>query len=128
MILDSSALVALAAREPGYEEVLAKLEAAERLGIGAPTLAETGLVLEARLGIPAEPFLDRFLRAYAVQTIPFDDEHWREAIAAFRRFGRGRHSAALNFGDCLAYATARVAGEPLLFIGADFARTDIDAA
>jgi len=128
VIVDSSALVAVAAREPGYEEVLAKLETAERLGVGSPTLAETGLVLEARLGISAEPFLDRFLRAFAVQTIPFDDEHWREAIAAFRRFGRGRHPAALNFGDCLAYATARVAGEPLLFVGDDFARSDIEAA
>ena len=60
--------------------------------------------------------------------MPFGEAHWREALAAYRRFGRGRHRANLNFGDCLSYAVARLAGEPLLFVGDDFAATDLPRA
>lgn len=128
MILDTSAVVAIALREPGYEELVAKLRAASTLGIGTPTLTEAGLVLSARLGVEPQSLLDRFLRDFGVVPVVFGEQHWREALEAFRRFGKGRHPAALNFGDCLSYAAARLAGHPLLFVGNDFSRTDIEVA
>lgn len=128
MILDSSAIVAVVRREPGHEALLARLDDAERVAIGAPTLVETAIVLEARLGIDARPILARLLDDFRVVIVPFVDAHWQEAARAFRRFGKGRHPAALNFGDCLSYAVARLAGRPLLCVGDDFAKTDLDLA
>jgi len=128
VILDSSVIVAISLREPGYEELVSKLQSADTLGIGAPTLTEAGMVLSARLGVEPQALLDRFLRDFGVVPVAFGELHWREALEAFRRFGKGRHPAALNFGDCLSYATARLAGHPLLFVGDDFGRTDIEPA
>ena len=125
MILDSSVVVAIVRREAGYEELVERLAAADFAGIGAPTLAEAGIVLEARLGIDARAVLERFIADFEVETVPFGPAHWREALAAFRRYGRGRHAAGLNFGDCLTYAVARLAEAPLLFVGNDFAQTDL---
>ncbi len=128
MILDASVIVAIVRREEGYRDLLARLEAADGLGIGAPTLAEAGIVLAARLKIDARTVLDRFLSDFGVAVVPFGEDHWREAMAAWSRFGKGRHRAALNFGDCLCYATARLSGRPLLCTGDDFRRTDLDIA
>jgi ribonuclease VapC len=128
MILDSSAMVAIAFREPGYEALLASLEQAPRVGIGAPTLVETTIVLSARSGRDGRGLVSRILLEADVAVVPFTDAHFGTALDAWLRFGRGRHPASLNFGDCLAYATARLAGEPLLFAGEDFRRTDILAA
>jgi ribonuclease VapC len=125
MILDSSAVVAVALREPGADRVLAAMSAAPALGIGAPTLVETTIVLSARLGRDARGLVGRFVLEAEVAVVPFTDAHFGTALEAWLRFGRGRHPAGLNFGDCLAYATARVAGEPLLYTGTDFARTDL---
>ncbi len=128
MILDSSVIVAIVTQEPGVELIVEKLRKAEVRAVSAATLAEAGIVLQARLALDPQAIIDRFLRDFDVAVIAFGDEHWREAVDAYRRFGRGRHAAALNFGDCLSYATARLAGEPLLFVGADFARTDLQIA
>lgn len=128
MILDSSVIVAIALREPGHEELVDKLRSADTLGIGAPSLTEAGMVLSSRLGVEPQALLDRFLRDFRVVPVVFGEQHWREALEAFRRFGKGRHPAALNFGDCLSYATARLADHPLLFVGDDFPKTDIQAA
>lgn len=128
MILDSSAVIAVIAREPGYERLIARMRDADVVGIGTPTLAEIGLVLEGRFGLDARALLERFLQDFEVLTVPFGDTHWRAAVAAYRRFGKGRHKAALNFGDCLSYATARLADQPLLYVGEDFPRTDIESA
>ena len=128
MILDSSAIVAIVTQERGAELIVEKLRRAEVRAVNAATLAETGIVLQARLGVEPQSILDRFLRDFDVAIVDFGDQHWREAVDAYRRFGRGRHPAALNFGDCLAYATARVSGRPLLFVGGDFARTDVEIA
>lgn len=126
MILDSSAVVALVRREPGYEE-LARLIASERTpGIGAPTLLEASMVLTRRLGILARTVLGRFLQEADAVVLPFEAEHWPIALDAFERFGKGRHAAALNLGDCLTYATARLAQEPLLALGGDFVQTDLE--
>ena len=128
MIVDSSALVAIVLREPGWEQIVAKLAAEETCAVGAPTLAETGLVLTVKMGKKAQMVLSRFLQESGLVIIPFAEEHWRIAVEAYARFGRGRHAAALNFGDCLTYAFARLAEQPLLFVGADFAKTDLPAA
>lgn len=128
MILDSSVIVAIALREPRYEDLVGKMRSAGTLGVGTPTLTEAGMVLSARLGAEPQALLDRFLRDFGVVPVVFGEQHWREALDAFRRFGKGRHPAALNFGDCLSYAAARLAGHPLLFVGEDFSRTDIEVA
>ena len=125
MVLDSSAIVAVHLKEPGYEELIEVIDHAEIVVVGAPTLLEAAMVLTARLGQDARPFLAAFLRDVEAEIVPFTQEHFEAAITAFLRFGRGRHPAALNFGDCMSYAVAAVTGYPLLFTGGDFARTDI---
>jgi ribonuclease VapC len=127
VILDASAVVAIVFREPAHERLLAAIAAAPSLGIGAPTLVEATMVLSARLGTDARGLVSRFMLEADVAVVPFTDAHFGTALDAWLRYGRGRHLAALNFGDCLAYATARVAGEPLLFTGEDFRRTDVEA-
>lgn len=128
MIVDSSVAVAILLREPGYDQLLERLESEAEPGIGAPTLTETGLVLTGRLGSNALSILARFLQETGLVVIPFVDEHWPVAVDGFRRFGKGRHPAGLNFGDCLTYAVARLADEPLLCQGDDFAKTDLPLA
>jgi ribonuclease VapC len=128
MIVDSSAVVAVFLKEPGFEALLKKLGANSTAGIGTPNLVECGIVLSARLGRDARPLLLRFVQEFEIAPVPFGEVHWREALDAYWRFGKGRHVAALNLGDCCAYATARLAGRPLLCTGGDFARTDLDLA
>jgi ribonuclease VapC len=125
VILDSSAIIAVILGEPDAAALLAQLESTSILGVGAPTLAETGVVLTARLGPAGATLLARFVEESDASVVAFEDHHWLVAVDAFARFGRGRHTAALNFGDCMAYATAHVAGQPLLCLGDDFARTDL---
>ena len=76
----------------------------------------------------AHGILARLVHEAGLAIIPFTDEHWPLAIQAYARFGKGRHAAALNYGDCLTYAIARFAGQPLLFVGDDFTKTDLTAA
>jgi ribonuclease VapC len=128
MILDSSAILAIVFAEQGFEGLIERILAAELVGAGTPTLSEAGIVLVSKLGPAGRGILERFLDEFAVTTIPFGEDHWRSAVDAFDRFGRGRHPASLNFGDCLAYSTARLAALPLLYVGDDFAQTDIEAA
>ena len=128
MIVDSSAIVGIVLREPGYEALVRKLAAAEALAVGAPTLAEAGIVLTARLGRDARGLLQGLLREWGAETVSFGEEHWREAVTAYARFGRARHKAQLNFGDCMTYAVGKLAREPLLCTGGDFAKTDLHLA
>lgn len=128
MILDSSALLAIVFREPGYEDLLERMGAATGRAAGTPTLAEAGIVLHAKLGDAAIGLLERMLDELDIQEIPFGSIHWREAVDAFRRYGKGQDPAGLNFGDCLTYAAAKLTGEPLLFVGDDFPKTDIPPA
>lgn len=128
MIIDSSAVVAIFLKEPGYGEMLQKLGATESRAIGAPTLAESGIVLTSRMQHNAIGLLARFLQEVEIATVPFSDEHWKEAVDAFDHYGRGRHGASLNFGDCMTYSVAKLADEPLLCIGDDFALTDLRIA
>lgn len=128
MILDASAIIAIVLREPGWEGLVSKLADVSAAGVGAPTLAEAGIVLTAKLTRASGPLLSRFIQEFGVSVVPFTEEHWRAAIDAYARFGKGRHAARLNFGDCLAYATARLAAQPLLCLGGDFSKTDLALA
>jgi ribonuclease VapC len=128
MILDSSAIVAILLEEPGFEELLAKADVADSVLIGAPTLLETKIALSRKPTGDAGSRLTDFLERGQVQLVPFSADHLRVAFGAFEHFGKGRHPAKLNFGDCMSYAIARVAGEALLYTGDDFSKTDIEAA
>jgi len=101
------------------------MQNAEILVIGVPTLLETIMVLTGRLGQDARPMVHAFLRRFQVEIVPFNEDHLDAAVTAFIRYGRGRHPASLNFGDCMSYAIASIAGMPLLFVGNDFTKTDI---
>jgi len=128
MIVDTSAIAAIFFKESGYEGLLQKLDRAHVVGIGAPTLVECGIVLSARLERDARGMLSRFLAENDVFIIPFTDAHYSTAVTAWLKFGKGRHPAALNFGDCLTYAIAKLAGKPLLCVGDDFSQTDLELA
>lgn len=125
MILDASALVAIILGESDAERLLGALADAPAIAISAATLIEAGIVLSARLQEDARGRIARVMQAYGIAVLPLAEEHYEVALSAWRRFGKGRHAAALNFGDCLAYATATLARRPLLCTGDDFARTDV---
>jgi len=125
MVLDTSALLALLLDEPEAEDFRAAVEEDTTRLVSAATLLETALVIEARKGERGGQELDTLIQKAEVLAVPVDAEHVSEARRAYRRFGKGRHAAGLNFGDVFAYALARTAGEPLLFKGDDFAKTDI---
>lgn len=126
MIVDSSALVALAVQEPGWERLRDAVGVDPGPAVGTPTLVETAIVLASRIGGTARTVLSRLLEDGEIEVLPFERDHWPVALDAFVRYGKGRHPAALNLGDCFAYATASVAGEPLLSLGDDFAQTDLE--
>ena len=128
MILDTSAILAVVFKEPGFEAVLDKIADADVMAMGAPTAAEAALVLDARLGAPGRGTLIRLLHEWAVSIVPFGENHWKQAADAYSRFGRGHHKASLNFGDCLAYAVAKLSDQPLLCVGNDFSKTDLTLA
>ncbi|HEX9609869.1 MAG TPA: type II toxin-antitoxin system VapC family toxin [Candidatus Limnocylindria bacterium] len=120
--------MAIALDEPEREAFVAKINAADTVAVAAPTLAEAGIVLSSRIGEDAGELLAELLAASDAVVIEFGPAHWQEAVSAWWRFGKSRHPAGLNLGDCLAYATARVADEPLLAKGDDFPQTDIRLA
>ncbi len=129
MTLDSSVLIAILFSEPGYLDLVDRILEADDVRIGAPTLVETRMVLTGRLRQkPSSGLVEGLLKELGVAIVPFGERESHLAADAFRRFGRGRHPAGLNFGDCLAYATAVAAHDTLLYVGDDFARTDIAPA
>ncbi|MBC7926621.1 MAG: type II toxin-antitoxin system VapC family toxin [Bryobacteraceae bacterium] len=125
MVLDSSAIVAIYLREAAHEQLIEKIDAADIIVVGVPTILETTMVLSSRLGLDPRATLFAFLRRVRGDMVPFNQEHLDAAVTAFFRFGRGRHPAALNFGDCMSYAVASVSRLPLLFTGEDFSQTDV---
>lgn len=128
MIIDTSAIVALLVKEPGYEEILDKLAGDSSPAVNAATLTEAGIVMSARIGDDARGMLARFIQEGGIEVLPFADAHYSAAVDAWLRYGKGRHPASLNFGDCLTYAAAALSGEPLLCVGSDFAKTDLELA
>lgn len=128
MIVDSSALLAVLNRELDAERYEAAILTAPRCRMSVANLLETSIVVESRGGAEAGYELDVFLESAEIEPAPVTAEQLAAARQAWRQFGKGRHPAALNFGDCFAYALAQVSGEPLLYKGDDFARTDVTPA
>lgn len=127
MILDTSALVAILYGEPEAERFARHIHAADVCRISVANHVELSIVVERQLGPEGLRQADAFIRRAGVTMEPVTLEHGELARQAFLDFGKGRHKAALNFGDCFAYALARATGEPLLFKGGDFALTDVRA-
>ena len=128
MVIDTSALVAILQDEPERRRFNEAIEQAPQRLLSAANLIEIAIVIESRYGAEGIRDLDLFLTAAGVQTVSVDPAQALAAREAFRRFGKGRHPAGLNFGDCFAYALAQSRDEPLLFKGDDFPLTDVIAA
>lgn len=128
MVIDTSVILALLQGEAASERLLTALEADPVRRLSAASLVEAGMVMQARYGDHGEREVDLLLHRLAVDVVPVTADHAELARGAFRRFGKGRHPAGLNFGDCFTYAAAVALGEPLLFVGDDFAKTDVEVA
>ncbi len=128
MIVDTSALVAILTQEPDGPALGEEVAAAAWVGISAVTLVEAAMVLEARGGPAAGRRLEHLVAELAADICPVTERTARLAQEGWRRFGKGRHPARLNLGDCFSYALAQERGEPLLFKGDDFAQTDVKRA
>ena len=125
MVVDTSALLAILQDEPERRRFNEALESADSRLISAATFVEVSIIIESRYGAEGVRDLDLLLERAALELIPVDVEQARAARVAYSRFGKGRHPAALSYGDCFSYALARVLGEPLLFKGGDFSHTDV---
>ena len=128
MIVDSSAVLAIILNESDAQRYKIALAAAESRHIPSPNWLEVALVIESRADEKLRDGLESLFAAFDVTIAPFLPRHAVEARRAWQRFGRGRHPAKLNYGDCMAYAFAKAEGRPLLFKGNDFALTDIEPA
>lgn len=128
MIVDTSALVAVILGEPDAEAQLARMASAETLALSAATLTEALIVVEARQGREAATDLVALLAELEAEIASLDEDQAELAASAWRRFGKGRHPAALNLGDAFSYALTAARGEPLLFKGRDFSATDVRQA
>ena len=125
MVIDTSALLAILQDEPERRKFNEAIEMSDSRRMSAATFVESSMVVESRFGAEGVRDLDRLIERAEVEIVPVDVQQARTAREAFARFGKGRHAAGLNFGDCFSYALARVLGEPLLFKGDDFGRTDV---
>ena len=128
MILDSSLLVAILAEEPDAELYIQAISRAPRCRISAGNFIELSIVIEGQFGVEVVQQCDALFRRVGIVIEPVTVEQAHLARQAFHDFGKGRHPAGLNFGDCFAYALAKITGEPLLFKGEDFKKTDLVSA
>ena len=128
MILDSSALVAILAGEPDAELYIQAISRAPRCRMSAGNFIELSIVVESQFPVEVLRQCDALFRRVGIIIEPVTVEHAHLARQAFHDFGKGRHPAGLNFGDCFAYALAKVTGDPLLFKGEDFKKTDLVSA
>ena len=128
MVVDTSALIAVLNEEMEATAFLEKMEIDTLRLISAVSVLEAGIIVHSRKGDEGVAALDAFLREAEFEIQPFDAEQALLARRAYKEFGKGQHSAGLNFGDCAVYALAVASGEPLLFKGSDFSKTDIEAA
>ena len=126
VVVDSSAVVAIITHEDGWERLTSELWSARERLISAATLTESGIVMESRSRPSGLEAVERLIREARVRVIPLDRDDAEAAVAAWRRFGRGRHPAKLNYGDSFTYALAERTGYPILWTGSDFAQTDLD--
>ncbi len=128
MILDTSALLAILLREPEAARFAARVEDAAVVRLSTAGYVEAAIYVDRNLDAVRRAMLDTFIRTFTIQIEPVTSEQAMFARQAFVLFGKGRHKAGLNFGDCFSYALARSAREPLLFKGDDFGHTDIEPA
>lgn len=126
MVIDISAIIAILTNEPVADRLVAAIEGDRVRLVSAATVVEASLVVLGRYGEAGDPQIDRFLRSIDAEIVPVDEEQVGLARDAALRFGRGRHAAALNYGDCFSYSLSVARGEPLLFVGDDFAKTDVE--
>jgi ribonuclease VapC len=127
VVIDTSAIVAFLIGEP-EADAIEELLMSRPCFMSAATWVELGIVVEARVGASGVQLLDELRRRIGLTIVPVDEAVATEALIAWRRFGKGRHAAALNYGDTFSYGLARHLAYPLLSIGADFAQTDIESA
>jgi ribonuclease VapC len=125
MVVDTSALVAIFLLEPEAEQFAHTILETPKAAISVANLLEAAIILDARIGHEDSSELDEFIANVGLEVEPVTLDEVRVARQAYRIYGRGNHPAALNFGDCFAYALARTTGLPLLFKGDDFAQTDV---
>ena len=128
MIVDTSAVLAILFDETDAERYGRSLAEAEHCRMSVAGFLEAAMVVEGRGGTAAGDELDRLLETAPIEFVDVTAEHAHAARRAWRRYGKGRHSAGLNFGDCFAYALAEIAQEPLLYKGGDFTATDVEPA
>ena len=128
MVIDTSAIVAIALNEHDAPEIEVKVADDPVRLISAATVLEATMVIETRLGDAGGREFDLWLLKIGAEIVPVDAEQADAARRAWRRYGKGRHAAALNYGDCFSYALAATRSEPLLFKGEDFAKTDVNRA
>lgn len=129
MVIDTSAIVAILFAEPEASRMVSAIAAAPRRLLGAPTVVEASAIMVAKKGSAGEIALDALLERLELEVVAMTPEAGAHARSAYRRFGKGVGApAVLNYGDCMSYGVARQLGEPLLFKGEDFARTDVEAA
>ena len=128
MVIDSSALAAILFGEPERRQFIESIEAAESKLLSVANWLEISIIIEARKGAEGSRDLEQFIERAGIEIAPVDLEQGKFARDAWLRFGKGRHRAALNYGDCFAYALARARARTLLFKGDDFVHTDIPIA
>ena len=125
MVIDSSAIVAILFAQAEADSFAIAIESDPIRLIATPTLLETAIVVQHQLEDDGSRELDLFIHTVGIELVPFGVDHYRVARDAFRRYGKGRHPAGLNYGDCFSYALSQTSGEPLLYKGSDFAKTDV---
>ena len=125
MVIDTSAIVAILFLEEDAAELARRIERSTYRIASAVSILEAGILMQSRVGDDGVKALDAFLARARIEVVSFDARQSDQARDAFRRFGKGRHPARLNLGDCATYALSRTTGEPLLFKGNDFALTDV---
>lgn len=128
MVIDTSALIAILTGEPDAERYEGAIDRDASRLMSVASILEAAIVLEKRFGQEGAGALDEILRRLPIEAMPVDSDQLEWARCAHHMFGRGHHPAALNFGDCFSYALAKTTGEPLLYKGSDFSRTDMRSA
>ncbi|MBM3804786.1 MAG: type II toxin-antitoxin system VapC family toxin [Acidimicrobiia bacterium] len=125
MVIDTSALLAILGKEPERDRLAAAIASDPARLVSAATVLETAIVIESKYGVTGAMDFDLLLHTIQAQIEPVGKEHARIGRLAYRQYGKGRHPAGLNYGDCFSYALAKISGQPLLFKGSDFSQTDL---
>ena len=126
MVIDTSGLLAILQNEPERRRFNEAIEAAETRSLSTASFLETSMIVESRYGADGVRDLDLLIAKAKVSLVPVDEDQAHLARQGFQKYGKGRHPAGLNYGDCFSYALARSLEQPLLFKGNDFSQTDVE--